>query len=115
MTLRTISYLEVICGHPRLIYAKLYHPRSMVPELHDMRIVCLLKAVTPAWVINTASFTFKIDFTHYSGPFEILQAKVECLLSVGPARLVPRALNKHYFAHGDRLMYLSCFSVRVTR
>ena len=72
----------------------------MIFELHDMRIVCLLKAVTPAWVINTASFTLKIDFTHYSSPFEILQAKVKCLLSVGPARPVTRALNKHYSARG---------------
>ena len=30
---------------------------SMVPELHDMRMVCLLKEVTPAWVTNTVSFT----------------------------------------------------------
>ena len=73
---------------------------SMVPELHDMRIVCLLKAVTPAWVTNTVSFTLLIDYIHHSGSFEVLQAKVECLLSVGPARPVPRALNKHYSARG---------------
>ena len=46
----------------------------MVPELHDMRIICLLKAVTPAWVINTASFTLEIDFTRYSDSFGLLQA-----------------------------------------
>ena len=28
----------------------------------------------------------------------MLQAKVKCHLSVGPARPVPRALNKHYSA-----------------
>ena len=68
---------------------------SMVPELHDMRIVCLLKAVTPAWVTNTVSFTLKIDYIHYSGSFEILQAKVNVFY-----RPVPRALNKHYSARG---------------
>ena len=65
----------------------------MVPELHDMRIVCLLKAVTPAWVTNTVSFTLKIDYIHYSGSFEILQAKVNVSYRSGP-----RALNKHYSA-----------------
>ena len=29
---------------------------SIVFELHDMRMVCLLKAATPAWVTNTVSF-----------------------------------------------------------
>ena len=72
---------------------------SMVPELHDMRIVCLLKAVTPAWVTNTVSFIIAIDYFHHSGSFDILQAKVKCHQSVGPACPVPRALNKHYSAH----------------
>ena len=72
----------------------------MVFELHDVRIVCLLKAVTPAWVTNTVSFTLLIDYIHHCGSFEVLQAKVECLLSVRPARPVPRALNKHYSARG---------------
>ena len=72
----------------------------MVFELHDMRIVCLLKAATPAWVTNTVSFLLAIDYIHFSGPFEVLQAKVKCNLSVGPARPVPRALNKHYSARG---------------
>ena len=73
----------------------------MVPELYDMRIVCLLKAVTPAWVTNTVPFKLKIDYIHHSGSFEILQAKVICLLVLGPARPVPRALNKHYSARGE--------------
>ena len=73
---------------------------SMVSELHDMRMVCLLKAVTPAWVINTVPFKLKIDCIQYSDSFEVLQAKVKCLLSVGPARLVPRASNKHHSARG---------------
>ena len=72
----------------------------MVFELHDMRMICLLKAATPAWVTNTVSFTLLIDYIHHFGSFEVLQAKVECLLSVGPARPVPRALNKHYSARG---------------
>ena len=72
----------------------------MVFELHDMRIVCLLKAATPAWVTNTFPFLLVIDFIHRFGTFEVLQAKVKCLLSVGPARPVPRALNKHYSARG---------------
>ena len=65
-----------------------------------MRIVCLLKAAAPAWVANTVSFTLLNDYIHHSGSFDILQAKVECHLSVGPARPVPRALNKHYSARG---------------
>ena len=72
----------------------------MVFELHDMRMMCLLKAATPAWVTNTVSFTLLIDYIHHSGSFEVLQAKVKCLLSVGPACPVPRALNKHYSARG---------------
>ena len=73
----------------------------MVFELYDMRIVCLLKAVTPAWVTNTVSFTIAINYIRYSDSFDILQAKVKCHLSVGPARPVPRALNKHYSARGE--------------
>ena len=72
----------------------------MVFELHDMRIFCLLKAATPAWVTNTVSFTLVINYIHRSGSFEVLQAKVKCHLSVGLARPVPRALNKHYSARG---------------
>ena len=73
---------------------------SIVFELHDMRMVCLLKAATPAWVTYTVPFTLLIDYIHHSGSFDILQAKVECHLSVGPARPVPRVLNKHYSARG---------------
>ena len=49
---------------------------SKVPELHDMRIVCLLKAATPAWVTNTAPFTIAVNYIRYPGSFEVLQAKV---------------------------------------
>ena len=52
---------------------------SMVFELHDMLIVCLLKAVTPAWVRNTVSFTLQIDYIHHSGSFEVFQAKIAFL------------------------------------
>ena len=75
----------------------------MVFELHVMRIVCLLKAVTPAWVIYMVSFTLVINYIHHSGSFEILQAKIKCHLPVGPARPVPRALNKHYSARGGSI------------
>ena len=70
----------------------------MVPELHAMRMICLLRAATPAWVISTVPFLLAIDYIRSSGSFEILQAEVKCHLSVGPARPVPRALNKHYSA-----------------
>ena len=73
---------------------------STVLELHVMRIVYLLKAVTPAWVTKTVSFIITIDYIHRSASFDILQAKVKCPLSVGPARPVSRALNKHYSARG---------------
>ena len=57
-------------------------------------------AVTPAWVTNTVPFLLVIDYLHYSGSFEILQAKVKCHILVGPARPVRRALSKHYSARG---------------
>ena len=69
-------------------------------ELHDMRMVWLLKAVTPKLVLNTVPFLLVIGYIRYSGSFEALQAKVKCHLLVGPARPVPRALNKHYSARG---------------
>ena len=72
----------------------------MVFELHAMRIVCLLKAVNPAWVTDTVPFLLPIDYIRCSSSFEVLQAKVKCLLSVEPARQVPRALNKDYSARG---------------
>ena len=59
-----------------------------------MRIVCLLKAVTPAWVMNTDPFTIAINYIRYSGSFDILQPKVKCHLSVGPVRPVPRTLKQ---------------------
>ena len=71
---------------------------SMVPELHAMRMVCLLKAVNHAWVTNTIPFLLVIDYILYYGSFEVLQAKVKCHLSIGPASPVPLALNKHYSA-----------------
>ena len=72
----------------------------MVPELHDMRIVCLRRAATPVWVTNSVPLMLVIDYTQFHGSFEVLQAKVKCYLSVGPARPMPRALNKHFSARG---------------
>ena len=69
-------------------------------SLQDMRIVCLLKAATPAWVTNTVPVLLSIDYIRYSGPFKVLQGNVKCHLSVGPARPVPSALNEHYSARG---------------
>ena len=73
---------------------------SMVPELHDVPMVCLLGALTPAWVTSTVLFSLVLDYKQHSGMFEILPANVKCLSSVGPARLVPRSLNKPYSARG---------------
>ena len=56
----------------------------MVFELHDMRIICLLKAVTPAWVINTALFTLTIDYILYYGSFEVLQPRSIVFYRLGP-------------------------------
>ena len=67
----------------------------MAPAVHDMSTVYLLMAVTSACTI-TISFTLVIDNTLYSGSFDIFQANDKFLFSVGPARLVPRALNKQY-------------------
>ena len=80
-----------------------------------MRLVCLLKAVTPAWVTNKVSFIIAIDYIHHSGSFEVLQAQVKCHLLVRPARPVPRALSKHYSARGGPITYLSCILLSVTR
>ena len=84
MTLKLFVLIQS-CYMPRYIVLG-----SMVPELHAMRIVCLLKAVkavTPAWVTNTVSFLLIIDYIHHPGSIEVLQAKVKCLLSVGSACL----------------------------
>ena len=73
---------------------------SMVFELHDKRMVCFFRAITPAWGTNTVPFSLVINYIRSSGSFEILQVKVKCLSSVETARPVPRALNKHYSAAG---------------
>ena len=82
MTLKLFVLIQSCCMPSYIILG------SMVPELHVTRIVCLLKAATPAWVTNTVPFFVVIDYIHYSSSFEVLQAKVKCLLSVGPARPV---------------------------
>ena len=77
-------------------------------------MVCLLMAVAPVWVTNTISFLLGIDYIRCHGSFEILQAKVKCHLLVGPARPVPRALNKLYSAHGGPII-VSFMILRVAR
>ena len=74
-----------------------------------MRMVCLLKAATNAWVTNTFPFTIPINYNHHSASFEALQAKVKCLLPAGPARPVPRTLNKHYSARGGPINVSSMY------
>ena len=88
-----------------VIVKSCYMPSNIVlwsigPKLHAMRMICLLMAATPAWVINTIPFTISINYFRYSGSFDILQAKVKRLLSVGPVRPGPCALDKHYSARG---------------
>ena len=69
---------------------------SIGPELHAMRMICLLRAATPAWVINTTPFLIAINYIRYSGSFDILQAKVKRLLSVGPVRLKQTSLRARW-------------------
>ena len=68
--------------------------------LHAMRIVCLLKAVSPAWVTKTILIVLVINNIHHSGSFDVWQAKVKRHCSAEPASPVPRALNKRYSARG---------------
>ena len=103
MILRSSRDLEVIRCYPILLHAKLYHPRVNGLQVTDMRMVCLLGAVTPAWVTSTVPFLLVIGYIRYSGSFEILQAKVKCHISVGPARPVPRAFIKQYSARGGSI------------
>ena len=65
-TLRSTRDLEVISIRPKLLHAKFFGSESVVPVLHDIRLVCLLKVVTPEWVINRISFALVV---------EVLQAK----------------------------------------
>ena len=74
---------------------------SLVFELHDMRIFCLLRAVTPWQVINTFPFALAIASFHYYDSSEVLQAKVVRGFVIGPPCPVPRALNKQYSARVD--------------
>ena len=90
-----------------------YSWHQVLFELHHMRMVCLLKAITPACVTNTSSLILKIDYTPYSDSFEILQAKVKCHLSVGPARSDPRALTKQYFARAGPISVYYAGLLRV--
>ena len=81
----------------------------MVAALHDMRMVWLLKAVTPTWVKNTVPFLLVLHYIRYSCSFEVLQAKVKSFLSVGTARPVPRAMNKPYSSRGGPIIVSSLY------
>ena len=65
MILRFARDLEVVCAHPKFLHASCMVLGTMIPELHNTRLVCLLKAVTPAWVTNTVPFTLVIDLHSY--------------------------------------------------
>ena len=69
----------------------------MVSELQGTYMFCLFKAVTPIWCTNTDQFTQAIDYIRCWDPFEVLQAKVNCLFSFGIACPVRRTLSKQYF------------------
>ena len=83
----------------------------MAPEFHAMRIVCLLKAVTPAWVTNAVPFLLVIDCNRYHGSLEVLQAEVKCQLSVEPAP----ALNEQCCARGAPIIVSFMLLRRVAR
>ena len=100
MTLRSFHDLEAICRHLTLLHAKLYRPRVNSSRVTSYVYRLFTQGGYPGWVTNGVSFTLEIDYVHYSDSFEVLQAKINCLLSVGPVRPVPRALNKHYSARG---------------
>ena len=86
---------------------------SMVPELHAVRMVCLLKAVTPAWVTNTVSFSLVIEYIRYHGSFEALQANVKSLIRSG-LRVRPSVPQTNITLRAvDHLMYIPCILLRV--
>ena len=66
----------------------------MVSKLHGLRMVCLLKAVTPGWLMKTVPYAWATDHLHFCDLFEILQAKVKRAFAAGPACPVVRTLNK---------------------
>ena len=91
MALSSALDLEVICTRPKLQHAKFKVLGSMVLELNDLRMVCLLKT------------------------FEVLQVKVNGVSLVGFARPVPRALNKHYSARRGPIIVSVMFLHRVCK
>ena len=85
---------------------------SMVLELHDMRMVSFLEVVTPSWVTETESFTLVIDYPCFCGSLKLLQTKVKCQLSAGPARPSRVPLTNNTPRVVDRLLHLSCILPR---
>ena len=59
--------------------------------------------------LQIVSIALVIDYTHDSVYFEVLQAKVKCHLSVGPARPVPCALNKQNSARPGPVIVSSMY------
>ena len=89
------------CYMPKCLFLGL-----MVSGLHDMRSVCLLRAVTPMWVTNATLFTLAIDYVRYFGSLNTLQAKVKCLFSTGPSCLEQTLL----WCHGPVNVYFMYFT-----
>ena len=75
---------------PLRVYRRLYMTGYRVlglkvSELHDLRMVCFFKAVTPGWRTNTIPCMLADGYIHYHESFGILRAKMKSLLC--PARL----------------------------
>ena len=85
---------EVITSDESLANRRL-KTRSMAPELNVVRMVSLLKAITPGWVTGTNLFTLVIDYNHYYDSFEELQANPQCFISAGLA-YSPAYLKEKY-------------------
>ena len=81
----------------------LWHGNALV--IFRLNILRCQLQIIQQWLCTTVPFLLVIDYIRYTGSFDILQAKVKCHLSVGPARPVPRALNKRLASRVvDRLM-----------
>ena len=93
--------VEVIRSHPKLLEPSYKYFGSIVPDLHEMRIVCLLRAVTPGCVANTVSFALAIFYIRYNESFEVLQAKVKRFSVLSRVHQISKSPGKM-----ARLMYL---------
>ena len=66
----------------------------MVSDLHDLRMICILKSVTSEKVANTVPFALTIDSFHFCGFFEIPK-----LNTAFPAFPPPPVSSPAYFKH----------------